>query len=341
MAPLNASTESKPTDVAAITLESWSQGFMMGALVIMIGMTLANMRRRNLLHKLILLELFLVLPNCVFIFFNPPVWGWYLSSTATLLITSWSLHNVVSWMKSKPFLEKRGRRIYIYTVVFAQLYWIVELYANFAYFNGGHGRLFNTTRPFEPLFRDPWWIFTTANLFWNIRYRYSLTLGQILRISPRFAVLLFSMCLSIVFIILEVLAVTPVLSVGGINPYWKFASVFKCFTDTVILDDFKSALDKLSHYRMNMINNVPFGSDHTGTGTHSRWYTMDQRPRAATSSSERAVLASTEHVEHLKTGRAETASSDKSRTVALPPAASIRGAIRHKDEGSVEFIEHA
>lgn len=56
MAPLTASSESKPEDKAAITLESWSQGFMMGALVIMIGMTLANMRRRNPLHKLILLE---------------------------------------------------------------------------------------------------------------------------------------------------------------------------------------------------------------------------------------------------------------------------------------------
>ncbi|KAH7125863.1 hypothetical protein EDB81DRAFT_872134 [Dactylonectria macrodidyma] len=266
MAPLDASTESKPTDIGVITLESWSQGFMMGAVVIMIGMTLANMRR-VLLHRLILLELCLVLPNCVFIFFNPPVWGWYLSSTAILLISSWSLHNIVSWMKSRPFLETRGRRIYISTVAFAQLYWVLELYANFAYFNGGHGRLFNTTRPFEPLFRDPWWIFTTANLFWNIRYRYSLTLTQIVRISPRFAVLLFSMCLSIIFIILEVLAVTPVFSIGGINPYWKFASVFKCFTDTVILDDFKSALDKLSHHRMNMINNVPFGSNHTGVVT--------------------------------------------------------------------------
>lgn len=287
------------------------------------------------------------------------MWGWYLSSTAILLISSWTIHNIVSWMKCRPFLQPRGQRIFIGTVAFAQLYWVLELYANFAYFNGGHGRLFNTTRPFEPLFRyashpfstirysllntpsrDPWWIFTTANLFWNIRYRYSLTLTQIVRVSPRFAILLFSMCLSIIFIILEVLAVTPVFSIGGINPYWKFASVFKCFTDTVILDDFKSALDKLSHHRMNMINNVPFGSNHTGV--NYRWYAMNQtRPRAATSSSERAVLASTEHVEQLKTEGAETASNDNPKVVALPPSASIRGERQLKEQGSIELVEHA
>lgn len=37
-------------------LESWSQGFMVGALVIMACITVANMRRGVLLHKLILVE---------------------------------------------------------------------------------------------------------------------------------------------------------------------------------------------------------------------------------------------------------------------------------------------
>ncbi|KAJ3549630.1 hypothetical protein NM208_g405 [Fusarium decemcellulare] len=299
MAPLDAASESKPTTDSALTLESWSQGFFMGALFIMIGMTLANMRKRVLLHKLILLELFLALPNTLFIFFDPPAWGWYLSSTAILLIASWTLHNVISWIKSKPFLKTTGRHVYIYTLCAAQLYWVVELYGNFAYFNGGHGRLFNMTRPFEPLFRDPWWIFTIANLLWNIKFRYTLTMRQIMRISPRFAILLLSMSLSVVFIVLEILAVTPALSIGGINPYWKFASVFKCFTDTVILDDFKTSLDRLSQARMNMLNNEPFGSNHSGV--HDRWYSMNQRPRAASCSSERGVFASTEHIESTVT----------------------------------------
>ena len=47
---------SKPTDPDGLILESWAQGFMVGALVIMSCITLANMKRKVLLHKLILIE---------------------------------------------------------------------------------------------------------------------------------------------------------------------------------------------------------------------------------------------------------------------------------------------
>lgn len=46
----------KPSDPAHLTLEAWSQGMMVGTLVFMIMMTIANMRRKVLLHKLILIE---------------------------------------------------------------------------------------------------------------------------------------------------------------------------------------------------------------------------------------------------------------------------------------------
>ena len=46
----------KPTDPDGLVLEAWAQGFMVGALIIMSCITLANMRRGVLLHKLILLE---------------------------------------------------------------------------------------------------------------------------------------------------------------------------------------------------------------------------------------------------------------------------------------------
>lgn len=46
----------KPTDPHGLVLEAWAQGFMVGALIIMSCITLANMRRGVLLHKLILLE---------------------------------------------------------------------------------------------------------------------------------------------------------------------------------------------------------------------------------------------------------------------------------------------
>lgn len=46
----------KPSAAAPLTLEAWSQGFMVGALIIMCGITLANMRSGVLLHKLIMIE---------------------------------------------------------------------------------------------------------------------------------------------------------------------------------------------------------------------------------------------------------------------------------------------
>src|SRR4051812_20199417 len=46
----------KPTSANELILEAWGQGFMVGALIIMMCITLANMRRGVLLHKLILLE---------------------------------------------------------------------------------------------------------------------------------------------------------------------------------------------------------------------------------------------------------------------------------------------
>jgi hypothetical protein len=46
----------KPTDHDGLILESWAQGFMVGALITLSCITIANMRRGVLLHKLILLE---------------------------------------------------------------------------------------------------------------------------------------------------------------------------------------------------------------------------------------------------------------------------------------------
>jgi hypothetical protein len=46
----------RPTDPDGLVLESWAQGFMVGSLVLMAAITIANMRARVLLHKLILAE---------------------------------------------------------------------------------------------------------------------------------------------------------------------------------------------------------------------------------------------------------------------------------------------
>ena len=46
----------KPTDPTGVTLESWAQGFLVGSLMVMAGVTFANMRSHVLLHKLIIIE---------------------------------------------------------------------------------------------------------------------------------------------------------------------------------------------------------------------------------------------------------------------------------------------
>jgi hypothetical protein len=87
-----------------------------------------------------------------FIFPHEPVYGWYLSVTAIGLNISWALHNVIAWMKNRPFLSRKVSIIYITTVVLCWPYWGLEIYANFTYFNNIN-KIFLTTRPMEPLFR--------------------------------------------------------------------------------------------------------------------------------------------------------------------------------------------
>ena len=46
----------KPTNPNHLVLEAWSQGMMVGSLIVMAMITTANMRTGVLLHKLVLLE---------------------------------------------------------------------------------------------------------------------------------------------------------------------------------------------------------------------------------------------------------------------------------------------
>ncbi|EAS36609.3 uncharacterized protein CIMG_01963 [Coccidioides immitis RS] len=237
-------------DPDGLVLEAWAQGFMVGTLVFMAAITIANMRRRMLLHKLILAELLLGIGHGTFIFFHEPVYGWYLSCTAIGLNMSWTLHNIIAWLKNRPFMSRRVSMIYIGTVILAQPYWVLEIYANFAFFNNIND-LFLRTRPWEPLFRDPWWIYTTCNLFWVIKSQYDFGISELLRNGPRFGIMLIAMCISIIFIIFDTLSVLRVLKGAlptGINPFWKLSFVFKCLCDAVVLDDFKTALDRLRDY---------------------------------------------------------------------------------------------
>ncbi|ROW04547.1 hypothetical protein VMCG_04965 [Cytospora schulzeri] len=224
----------------------------------MAGITIANMRKGVLLHKLILLEnlcaqLLLGGWQGYNLFWSSPEYGWWLSVSATCLHISSGLHNVIAWLKIKPFLSKRSSRIFIGTIILVQPYWIVEIYATFAFFNNlRDNRLFVMTRPIETLFRDPWWVIACVKLLWTLKRTYEMTFRQVVLISPRFAVMLFAMGAGLVFALMDILSVTDVLADAlpvGVNPFWKLALVFKCLTDTIILDDFKTVLDRLWQLR--------------------------------------------------------------------------------------------
>ncbi|KAH1995156.1 hypothetical protein KXV33_001945 [Aspergillus fumigatus] len=177
-------------------------------------------------------QLLLAIPHGIFIFQKPPVYGWYLSVSAVGLNVSWSLHNVIAWMKSKPFYSRNVSMAYIASVVAVQPYWLLEIYANFAYFNNIN-RVFEVTRPMEPFFRDPWWIFTTCSLFYTIKRGYSFGIVELVTVSPRFGIMLAAMCVSTLFIIIDTCSLS---------------FVFKCLCNTVILDDFRTALDRIHTY---------------------------------------------------------------------------------------------
>ncbi|KAK3074419.1 hypothetical protein LTR53_003150 [Teratosphaeriaceae sp. CCFEE 6253] len=267
----------KPSDPTGAIIEAWAQGYMIGSLVIMACVAFSNMRRGVLLHKLILIEVRLGgdimkgedgqadwgwgqlcfgMFHGTFIFTEPPVYNWYLSITAIFLNVSWSLHNIIAWLKNRPFLPPWGSRLYIATVVLVQPYWVLEIVANFLYFSD-RSALFTHTRPYEALARDPWWIFTVLNLLYNIRSRYDFGYLELTRVSPRFAVLIGAMLLSVAFIVVDILSVTHVVAgpglPDGINPFWKLAFVFKCLTDTIVLDDFKTALDRLHAHKLRRL----------------------------------------------------------------------------------------
>jgi len=46
----------RPTDPDGLVIEAWGQGLMVGSLVVMAAITISNMRKHIMLHKLILAE---------------------------------------------------------------------------------------------------------------------------------------------------------------------------------------------------------------------------------------------------------------------------------------------
>ncbi|OJJ30797.1 hypothetical protein ASPWEDRAFT_118939 [Aspergillus wentii DTO 134E9] len=240
-----------------LILEAWGEGFMFGALLIMSVITIANMRRKVLLHKLILLELILAMSHDTFCFMSFRGYGWYLSSTAALLYCSYFTHNVIAWMKIAPFFSGPQvffgptfcnwvRWIYLTTLAMSAPVLIFQMFNNFRFFSNT-SRLYEHVRPYETLLRDPWWLFSCLTLIYMIQRCYSLNIVKVVAQYPRFSILFAAMCMALAFTIMDILAsILPSLSITyGINPYWKLALVFRCLTDNIMLDNFQSVLQQL------------------------------------------------------------------------------------------------
>ncbi|KAL4734415.1 hypothetical protein BDV11DRAFT_209417 [Aspergillus similis] len=237
---------SRPTDPDSLVLEAWDQGLMVGSLIIMAAVILANMKGQILLHKLILIELLLAIPYGTFIFNKPPPYGWHLSVSAVALNLSLNLDNRVSIP-------------YITTALLVQPYLVLEIYANFTHFNNIN-RIFQLTRPLKPLFRDLWWICMACSLFYAVKCSYNFGIVKLVTVSPRLGTMLASMCLSIGFIIVDTCSVLGVFDSAslplGVQPFWKLSLIFKCLCNTVILDDFKTALDGIRAYRQQLQEHI-------------------------------------------------------------------------------------
>jgi hypothetical protein len=175
----------------------------------------------------------------------------YLSSTAALLFISYQVHNIISWLKIRPFLPKWGSYLFIGSLIAVQPFWVAECWSNFEYFNNLGSTANLRMRPWEALVRDPWWIFTTWKLIDIISRSYKFKVWDLVKINPRFGVMLACMIISIVFLLTDVVInALHKSSLSGINPYWRFALVFKCASDTIFLDDFKSVLDAIVQRKM-------------------------------------------------------------------------------------------
>jgi hypothetical protein len=143
-------------------------------------------------------------------------YGYYLSATAALLYCSYFIHNVVAWLKIRPFFVgshtsfRPGictwvRRVYLGTLAMTSPALIFQIFNNFRFFNG-HSRLYQSVRPYEPLMRDPWWVFSCLILFHMIRECYPLNVFGLIAKCPRFGILLAAIFFALTFTILDVLS---------------------------------------------------------------------------------------------------------------------------------------
>ncbi|KAL3958581.1 hypothetical protein ACCO45_006743 [Purpureocillium lilacinum] len=150
--------------------------------------------------------------------------------------------------------------------------------------------------------RDPWWIFSCFTLFQVINKSYSLKFVTLIGRSTRFVIMVGAILLAISFTIMDILSsvIRGLSGTDGINPYWKLALVFKCLSDNILLDDFKSVLQRLCDLNADLVAPVLLNSVHTNPGQDGGSADNCEEPLVASSSREARVQPSDAVPDHTQ-----------------------------------------
>lgn len=158
------------------------------------------------------------------------------------------------------------------------------------------------------------------------------------------------MILSICFLITDICSVTGVFNDSlplGINPFWKLSFVFKCLTDSVILDDFKTALDRLRAFKISRLGSFAIDGSAASqdwrkglSDQHHPWAAMDPMPspdsRMANADSIFAPRTGIKHNSARTKDRA-TAGGEISPTAGTFPESSwenLKGSANHLEDNN-------
>ena len=207
------------------------------------------------------------MPHGTFYFISFPGYGFYVSWTATLLFSSYIMHNIVAWLKVKPFFIGKSPRLHYRTGKTVQWgycialcltvpVWIFNAYNNFQW-NINTRTIYRQARPLEFIARDPWRIFTNVVLLHIIGRSYGISVLEFVSKSPRLGILALAIVFAITFTVVDIVAAVlgdKLSNVDGINPFWKLSLVLKCLVDAIMLDDFTTELRQIGGERAQPIH---------------------------------------------------------------------------------------
>ena len=100
------------------------------------------------------------MPRSLEVLFTFPGRYWLHSSACIPLDMAYLLHDLVAWIKIKPFLSRTASRVFLGLLILTVPYWVLELYGNYTFYNLHRNLPWKRTRLLEGVIR-----YVTVNLF--------------------------------------------------------------------------------------------------------------------------------------------------------------------------------